>query len=72
MIKLFQKKSKITRKDNLNKIHAMVDEISKSGNDVKIFHSKHSMLIATCIELTQGLPLEERKIVQAIVDKCRY
>lgn len=70
-MKLFNRKPN-NRKQNLEKIRVMVDEISKSGNDVKIFHTKHTMLISTCIELSENLPLEEKRIVREIIDKCRY
>lgn len=64
------KKSK--RKENLQKILTMIDDINRSGNDVKMWHTKHNVLISTCIELTQGLSVDEKKIVQVIIDKCRY
>lgn len=70
-MKLFNRKPN-KRKENLQKILTMIDDINRSGNDVKAWHSKHNMLISTCIELTQGLPLDEQKIVRAIIDKCRY
>lgn len=71
MIKLFNRKPN-NRKQNLEKILKIVDETNRSGNDVKMWHTKHNMLISVCIELTQGLSVDERKIVQEIIDKCRY
>lgn len=70
-MKLFNRKPN-KRKENLEKILKIVDEVNRSGNDVKMWHTKHNMLISTCIELTQGLSVDERKIVQGIIEKCRY
>lgn len=72
-MKLFNRqKTKPARKDNLKAILRIVDDVSKTGNDVKVFHTKHNMLISTCIELMVKLPLDEQKIVREIVEKCRY
>lgn len=70
-MKLFNRKPN-KRKENLEKILKVIDDANRSGNDVKMWHTKHNMLISVCIELTQGLPLDEQKIVRQIVEKCRY
>lgn len=72
MVKLFNRNKKNARKEHLQKIHTMLNDITKSGNDVKIWHSKHNILVSVCIELMVDLPLDERKLVQAIIEKCRY
>lgn len=68
---LFNRKPN-NRKQNLEKILKIIDEVNRSSNDVKAWHTKHNMLISTCVELTTNLPLDEKKIVQAIIEKCRY
>lgn len=72
MMRFFSKGKPNKRKENLQKILTIIDDANRSGNDVKMWHTKHNMLISVCIELTQGLSVDERKIVQAIIEKCRY
>lgn len=71
---MFLKRKKDRLTENLETILTNLEdiELGENKNGVKLFHSKHNMLIATTIELSGALPLKQRLLVRRIVDKCRY